>query len=208
MRKQSILIVLFVVTVSSLMAQVNFGVKMGFHSFDLSNPKDIVLPNNESISFKDAKLGFQGGIYTRFDIGKVFLEPRIMLHSTSVEYSLNGENGGIIDNVVNESFTNLDIPVLFGFDVLFVSAVIGPVAHLNLNSTSDLFDLSGYDDRFDAASYGFRAGFCVSLGNIELGMEYEGNFSDFGDHINIAGQEFSFDDRPSRLIFNLGIPLF
>ena len=189
-------------------SQVEFGVKMGFHSFDLSNPMDIVLPDDESIRFTDAKLGFQGGFYTRFDLGQVFIEPRLMLHSTSVEYTLNGDNGGLIDNIKKESFTNLDIPVLFGFDVLFLTGMIGPVAHLNLDSSSDLFDISGYDERFRTATYGFRAGFCISLGNIDLSMEYEGNFSDFGDHINIAGQQFDFDDTPSRLIVNIGIPIF
>lgn len=192
----------------SLKAQVEFGAKIGFHSFDLSNPKDIILPGEGSISFRDAKMGFQGGFYTRFGLGRIFLEPRLMLNSTMVEYSFNGENGGIIDNIKDETFTNLDIPVLMGFDFLFVTAVVGPVAHLNLNSSSELFDIAGYDERFKTATYGFRAGFCLGLGNIDLGIEYEGNFSDFGDHINIGGQAFSFDDRPSRILFNLGIRIF
>ena len=80
-------------------SQVEFGVKLGFHSFDLSNPKDIILPGDESISFRDAKIGFQGGIYTHIGLGRVFLEPRLMLNSTRVEYSFNGDNGGIFDNI-------------------------------------------------------------------------------------------------------------
>lgn len=207
---KKILLLLLVILMFNInsQAQAEFGIKMGFHSFDLSNPMDIVLPDDESISFKDAKLGFQGGFYGRFDLGQVFIEPRLMLHSTSVEYSFNGENGGVIDNIKKESFTNLDIPVLLGFDVLFLTGMIGPVAHLNLNTSSDLFDLSGYAERFKTATYGFRAGICVSLGNIDISMEYEGNFTEFGDHINIGGQKFDFDDTPSRLIVNLGIPIF
>lgn len=201
-------LILMFFAIPNVNAQFDFGVKMGFHSFELSNPSDIVLPDDESISFTDAKLGFQGGFYTRFGIGNIYLEPRLMLHSTSVEYTFNGDNGGLIDNIKKESFTNLDIPVLLGFDVLFVNAFVGPVAHLNLNSSSDLFDIAGYEDRFKTATYGFRAGVCMSLGSIELSLEYEGNFSEFGEHINIGGQEFSFDERPSRLIFNLGIPIF
>lgn len=208
MKKILIALSFLLIGVTTGISQAQFGVKMGFHSFDLSNPRDIVLPDNSSISFREAEMGFQGGIYSRFKLGQIFVEPRVMLHSTRVEYSFNGENGGLFDNIREESFTNLDIPLLFGFDFLFVDAVIGPVAHLNLNTSSDLFDLAGYNERFDAATYGFRAGFCFSLGNVELGMEYEGNFSEFGDHINIGGQQFSFDDRPSRLIFNLGLRLF
>jgi len=209
MKKTILLISLFVLfNTPNVFSQIDFGVKMGIHSFDLSNPVDIALPNNESIKFTDAKLGFQGGIYSRFEIGGVYLEPRIMLNTTSVNYTFNGDNGGLVNNIKQESFTNLDIPVLFGFDVLFLNLFLGPVAHLNLNTTSDLFDIAGYDERFKTATYGFRFGTCFSLGQIELGLEYEGNFSNFGDHINIGGESFTFSDTPSRLIFNIGIPIF
>ena len=197
----------FMLCLNTLSSQFEFGVKMGIHSFDLSNPTDIIFSDNNSISFNDAKMGFQGGVYTKFELGAISLEPRLMLHSSTVEYTFNGDNGGILNSIREETFTNLDIPVLFGFDVLFVRALVGPVAHLNLNTTSDLFDISGYDERFDTATYGFRAGFCISLGKVDLSLEYEGNFSRFGDHITIGGEEFSFGERPSRLIFNLGIPL-
>jgi hypothetical protein len=199
---------ILILSLQNAHAQLEFGVKLGIHSMDLSNPLNIILPDDGSIAFKDAKLGFQGGIYTKIAAGNIFIEPRLMLHSSSVQYTLNGENGGLLDNIKDVSFTNLDIPLLLGFDVLFLDAVIGPVAHINLDSSSDLFDINGYDERFKTASYGFRAGFSLSLGNIDLSMEYEGNFSNFGDHIVIGGQEFSFNDKPSRLIFNIGIPIF
>jgi len=208
--KKSILFVsaLFLFIGTSSYSQVEFGVKMGVHSFDLSSPADIVLPDNQTIRFTDAQLGFQGGIYTKFDLGNIYLEPRIMLNTNSVQYTLNGDNGGLFENIKEESFTNLDIPLLFGFDVLFLDMFLGPVAHINLNTTSDLFDIAGFDERFQTATYGFRIGTCFSLGNIELGLVYEGNFSNFGDHITIGGESFTFADTPSRLIFNVGIPIF
>lgn len=209
MRNKLLILLCFIMfSATESFSQIEFGAKIGFHSFDLSNPRDILLPNEESIQFKDAKVGFQGGFYTKLEVGNVYLEPRLMLNSTSVEYTFNGDNGGVIDNIKEETFTNLDIPVLIGFDVLFLNAMVGPVAHINLNNASDLFDIAGYDDRFSTATYGFRAGLCFSLGNIDLSLEYEGNFSEFGNHITIGGQEFSFDDNPSRLIFNVGIPIF
>lgn len=209
MKKTIFLLLLGILCIKSeVHSQIDVGVRLGIHSFDLSNPLDIALPNDESIKFKDAKLGFQGGIYSRFEIGAIYIEPRLMLSTTTVDYTFNGDNGGIIDNLKSESFTNLDIPVVFGFDVLVFNIFMGPVAHINLNTSSDLFDISGYDERFKTATYGFRLGTCFSLGNIELSLEYEGNFSEFGEHINIGNQSYSFDERPSRLLFNVGIPIF
>jgi len=189
-------------------SQFSLGLKFGIHSFDLNNPRDIIFPNNnESLAFKDAKIGFQGGLYTKIEIGSLYLEPRFMLNSTKVEYTFNGESGGISNNVVEESFTNLDIPVLLGFGFNVLDIYGGPVAHVNLSSTSDLVEFSEYNEMFSTATFGFRAGVGIDIGKINIGLEYEGNFSKFGDHINLAGSQFSFDTRPSRLILNVGFRL-
>ncbi len=208
MKKLIILISTCFLLLPQAEAQVQFGAKFGIHSFDLNSPSDIITPDNENIMFSDAKIGFQGGIYSKIQLGGLFLEPRLMLHSTSVEYTFSGDNGGIVNNVVNENFTNLDIPVLVGLDLALIDIYAGPVAHLHLNTSSDLFDWSGYDERFDTAQFGFRIGTGIDIGKINVGLEYEGNFSKFGEHITIAGEEFSFDSRPSRLILNIGIRIF
>lgn len=195
-------------TTNSAQAQFDFGVKLGMHSFDLNNPTDIVFPDNDgSLKFKDAKLGFQGGFYSQVKFSKITLESRLMLNSTKVEYTLNGDDD-ILGSVKEERFTKLDIPVLIGYNIAFLDLKFGPVAHLNLDSASELFDIKDYDERFKTASYGFRTGLNADLGTISVGIEYEGNFSKFGDHITIGGQEFSFDDTPSRLILNVGIEIF
>ncbi len=211
MRQLSILIFLslLLLRTEDVQAQFDFGVKLGIHSFDLDSPSDIIFPNQSgSIAFKEAKLGFQGGIYTKITLGKIFLEPRMMLHSTKVDYTFDGENGSVTSNILEEEFTNLDIPFLIGIKPLFFDVYGGPVAHINISSTSDLIDFDDYDEMFSTANYGFRFGVGLNIGNINVGLEYEGNFSSFGDHINIGGQRFSFDDKPNRFLLNLGIAIF
>jgi len=188
-------------------AQIQIGAKFGLHTFDLNSPKDIISSDNQSVKFKDANIGFQGGIYTKIDLGGIFLEPRLMFNSTSVDYTINGDNGGVIDNIVNEKFLNLDIPVLVGVNIAIVDVYAGPVAHLNLSSSSDLYDSDSYDERFDTAKFGARLGAGIDLGKINVGLEYESNFSKFGDHIAISGERYSFDSRPSRILMNVGIRL-
>jgi len=209
MKKLSFIACFIAFTSLNLLSQVNFGLKFGVHTFDVSNAKSILIPNSsQSIEFKDAKIGFQGGIYTKFKIGSLILEPRLMLHSTKVEYTFNGDNGGALSSIRKESFTNLDIPVLFGYQLSIFNLMAGPVAHLNLNTSSDLFDIDGYEERFDLATYGYRLGAGVDIGKINIGIEYEGNFSNFGEYINIGGSEFSFDDSQRRILLNIGFKLF
>jgi len=182
-------------------------IKLGVHSFDLQSPTEIV-SDDVDINFREARLGFQGGIAGRVKFTNLFLETRVMLNSTSVDYTIDGENGGIIDNVRSESFLNLDIPLYLGFKIAFLDVYTGPIAHIHLNSESDLFDISGYGQRFDTAQYGWRFGTGINLGDISISLDYERNLSNFGDHISIAGQEFNFGQRPSRFLLNLGYKLF
>lgn len=208
MKTSRVLIIIAFITFLASESFSQIGLKLGVHSFDISSPKDIIVNDNTTISYDKANLGFQGGIYGRINLGGMFLEPGLMFNSTEVSYTLDGENGGLISNVRNESFTNLDIPVLIGFNLLFLDLFAGPVAHIHLDSTSDLFDLSEYGQNFNSAEYGFRAGMGIEVGNVNVSLEYEGNFSNFGDHITIAGQEFDFGEKPSRLLINLGLNIF
>lgn len=185
-------------------ANSQVGIRLGVHSFELNSPKDIFSPGSANIRFKEAKLGFQVGIFGKIPLGGLFVESRLMFHSTSVEYSLDGENGSAIGLIKEERFSNLDVPVLIGFKVLFFDLFTGPVAHIHLNSISELFELDNYDAKFDTATFGWRFGMGAGLGNLLIGLEYETNFSNFGEHITIGNQDFSFGDTPNRLILNLG----
>lgn len=184
-----------------------FGLKLGVHSFDLNSPSDLLFPNNATVKYEGAKLGFQIGIFGKIPLGGLFIESRLMLRSTSVEYSLDGENGNAIDQIREESFTQLDIPILVGGRFLFLDVFTGPVAHIFLNSTSDLMELETYTSDFKAADFGWRIGVGTGFSNVVFGLEFETNFSNFGDHISIGGQDYSFGDMPNRLIFNVGFKI-
>ncbi len=182
------------------------GVRIGGHSLDVVSPSEIFL-DGQSINFLDSPLGFQAGLFGKLDLKLITLETRLMFHSTSVNYTLNGDNGTIGSNIRSESFNNLDIPLLIGIDVLFLNLFAGPVAHIHLDATSELIELQQLSARFSAAEYGWRAGFGVNVGKLDLTLEYEGNFSRFGDHIFIAGRQFDFGTSPSRLLLSLGIEI-
>jgi len=188
-------------------SQIEFGIKGGLHSLDLT-AESIILPGSDEafeVDFIESKYGFQFGLYTRIKVFGMYIEPAAMLHSTSVNYTLNEINQtGILNSVKNESFTNLDLPVMIGFKVLFLKAFFGPVAHLNITSASDLVDIPGYSQRFDKATYGFQAGLGLDIWKFRIEAKYEGNLSKFGEHIFIGDENFSFDQRPSRLIANVG----
>lgn len=210
--KRQLFALLFLVVSSSPAAfsQFELGLQAGMHSLDLTSGA-IAFPGtseNNSLDFKEARYGFQFGLYTRLSLLGVFVQPSFMLNSTSVDYTLDGsDEGGPITTAVNERYNKLDIPVVVGFKLAAIRLYGGPVAHLHINSSSDLFKFRGYGQKFKNANYGFRAGAGVDLWKLRLDVSYEGNLSKFGDHITIDGQELSFDDSASRLLMTVGIKL-
>jgi hypothetical protein len=52
---------------------------------------------------------------------------------------------------------------------------------------------------------GWQGGIGIEIKKFLLDVRYEGNLSKFGNHITVAGQDYSFDDRVSRLVFTLGV---
>lgn len=187
--------------ISSAKGQI--GIKLGMHSFDVSASKDILL-GDQTLSFKSSEIRFHGGIYGRLNLASYFLESRIMMHSNKVNYVLDDSGG----TIVSESFNNIDIPILVGLDLLFMDVFFGPVAHFHIDSVSDLVDFDGYQSQYDTATYGWRAGGGLNIKNVSVTLEYEGNFSSFGNHITFAGQKFNFGNRPSRLLLTLGFSIF
>lgn len=207
MKKIIISVFVLISYFSTLHSQIEFGIKGGMHSFDLASESILIPVNGEefNLNFQEAEYGFQFGLYTRIKLLGLFIEPSFMFHSTTVTYGLEeiGEEG-VINTIRGETFNNFDIPVMFGFKLGPLKLLAGPVAHLHINGASDLIDIPGYEQRFEGAKFGYQAGVGIDLWKIRLEAKYEGNLSKFGEHINIGGEAFSFDNRPSRIIVNAG----
>jgi len=165
--KQFVISFLLVAITLPAMSQIEFGLKAGVHSYDIDNLAQLNITNDDfdlGLTPLQAEYGFQFGLYTRLNILGFYIEPAAILNSTEFSYVLNTSN--LPYQVVNERFLNLDIPVLFGIRVLrFLRLQAGPIGHLTLNSTSDLFDFGEYDQTFDGMEYGYQAGLVLISGN-------------------------------------------
>lgn len=192
---------------TSLHAQIEFGVKTGLSSIDLAD-KSIILgdENNTEITVADAGYGIHFGLYSRVSLLNLYIEPALLFNSSTVDYNLKEEvfDEGVINTIRSESYNKLDIPVMVGMKMGFFRFHGGPVAHLHLNSASELTAINGYAQKFKEATYGFQAGVGLDILKLRIDVNYESNLSKFGDHINVGGQDFSFDDRPARLVASLG----
>ena len=191
-------------------AQVKFGIRGGISTSQVE-PSDLLIRNASDaeelkLAINDSNYGAHFGLFTQFKIKKFFIQPEVLFNSNSVDFTVTDfRDGNVVELIKNEKYQNLDIPLMMGFKFGPLRLQGGPVGHVFLNSTSELFDIEGYDQKFDEMTFGYQAGVGLDLWKFVLDVKYEGNFNKEGDHIVFGGQQFNFDQTPGRILVSLGI---
>ncbi len=202
--KKIIFSTILLITFLKINAQIEFGIRAGLSSVDLITNSIEYVKGEQSfkLQFNESEYGHHFGLYSRLSFLGIYIEPNLMFSSNKVSYTLSEftENGFPISVLKNETYHNLDIPVFVGIKAGIIRVYAGPVAHLHISSSSDLFDINGYSQRFKSATYGYQAGFGLDIWKLRFDVAYEGNLSKFGDHISIDGNDYSFSDSASRLL--------
>lgn len=204
---RTILILAIALFTNIIHAQIEFGLKAGLNSIDLVS-NGIKINNNGQvldIDFKNSEYGHHIGLYTRAKFLGIYVEPAFIFNSNKVNYSITDySEDGPVTEIFSEKYYNLDIPLMVGIKAGILRLYGGPVAHLHVASSSDLFDIKDYDQKFKDATYGYQAGFGFDIWKLRLDIAYEGNLSSFGEHISIGGNEYSFGQSASRVIGTVG----
>lgn len=189
--------------------QVRVGIKAGLATTDIAPESLVILDRNDAEKFQleveDAKYGFHMGFFLQAQIGTFFIQPEVLFNSNTVDYRLEDLQGLDPAQVRDENYQYLDMPVLLGAKFGPLRLGGGPVAHLFLDSTSDLMDFEGYEQSFDELTLGWQAGVGLDIWKLHIDARYEGNFTDFGEHIVFYGRRYSFNDTPSRMIASIGL---
>lgn len=184
-------------------SQIDFGIKLGLNSTQIKSDSISFSSSSEELQIvlEDIEYGIHFGIYTRFKILSFFIEPSLLFNSVTANFRLDQfTNNSIVSSIKKESYKNIDLPLLFGVKSGFINLHFGPIAHFQIQSTSELFEIDSYEQNFNAATFGYQGGIGFSFWKIGIELNYENNFSRFGNHIIINGTRFNFDDKPSRII--------
>lgn len=208
--KKIIVLAVFTLAINSIsFGQLRVGLKFGASSNNFST-KAINIPGQSD--FGDLKLallkanyGVHAGIFTQLKIAGIFIQPEVIFNSTSADYTLSQLGGAPFDVIKRETYQNVDIPVLIGISMGPLQLGVGPVGHVFINSTSELFDVQGYSQKFKDLKYGYQANAALVIGKLYIDVRYEGNLSKYGDHFNFYGHQYAFDKSPARIIGSIGM---
>jgi hypothetical protein len=195
-----------------LHAQMKFGIQGGLNTTQIDPGKLVILDQDDREDFElavnRARYGYHLGVFFQAQADFLFIQPAIWFRSSSVDYTINDVQDSSLSNVLTERYQYLDIPILLGLKLGPLRIGCGPVGHIYINSTSELFDtdpVDGYEQQFEDMTVGYIAGLGLDIWNFHLDLNYEGSFNRFGDHFTFFGEEYAFDNSPSRLIATIGI---
>jgi Outer membrane protein beta-barrel domain len=204
--KKNIIFILAICAISLSANAQNFkwGAKVGVGTSSL-RPEDLTATKDFKLAITDARFGYYAGLFASFNVGPITLQPEALFNTNRVDYKFMDFKNPTADSIKTEKFNQLDLPLLVGFKVGPLRLKAGPVAHIHINSNSDLKDIKGYEEKWKTALWGYQAGVGLNFSSrVHLDIRYEGNFDKWGSQINIGGTNYAFAQRPSRWLVNMG----
>ncbi len=198
----------FIFCTSACLAQFSFGLTGGIFTPDIDD-KSFLIVNDDKwdmfrIQAENASYGVQAGIFALIDAKKIFIMPEVIFNSNKIDYTVEDIHNNEWTKVLSESYQAVDLALMLGPQFGPLRIGVGPVAHWHISSSSELFELHGFEQNFKSMKYAWQAGLGLDVWVLHLELRYEGNFNRFGDHFSFFGETYEFDQRPSRWLARLG----
>ena len=209
--KSPLTLLLVLATAFTLTAQVRIGIRAGLVNLNVPTSANSIPTGGSSpalnLDVDEAQFGIQGGLVLQIPLGqKWIIQPEVIFNSNRIDFEIEElRSSGTISRILSEKYQYMDIPILLHYRIGALRLSGGPLGHLYINSSSDLLTYENYEQRFEDLTYGYQIGAGLDIWNIMIDVRYQGNFSQFGDHMFFNEQRYDFDQRPERLIFSLGL---
>ncbi len=187
-------------------AQFKAGIKGGVTTYNMELG-DFLVTNGDAaddfgLAVKDAKFGYQFGLWARLGKG-LHLQPEILFSTNKVEYTVTDGSNTFIEE---ETYANIDVPIMAGIKLGPLRAQAGPVARFFIGSDDKLANvIENYESNHDRLKIGYQAGIGLDLWRVQLDLRYEGSLKHFGDAITVAGQDFGLDGKAGRVMATVGV---
>ncbi|MDT0650779.1 outer membrane beta-barrel protein [Autumnicola edwardsiae] len=182
---------------STMLAQeASFGIKGGLNygaTGEYNGPGDAADELSENFSEDgENQQGFHLGIFTKFEIVGIFIQPELLYTSLNNEYSN-----------FDYKMDKIDLPVLAGINVLGpLNIKAGPSFQYILSNELENTSLE-INDVEEEISVGYQLGAGLELGRLGIDLRYEGAFEENNAFGEMATEnDFTIDSRASQWILS------
>lgn len=133
----------------------------------------------------DYQLGYHFGGFMRLSPGKFYIQPEVLFTAKKTDIQVNQNTGGTVQSGnYRVSFTNVDVPLLFGTKLIGrrsnFRVFAGPMASFNISGQGleDIFpDETSAQEYYEKTVWGFQAGAGIDLGALTFDARYERGLS-------------------------------
>ncbi|MBK7709968.1 MAG: PorT family protein [Bacteroidales bacterium] len=172
--KKLLLLGFVIILTAPVFSQIKFGIKAGGEtttvpSYQLGNGAATIN------ALKDASWGYHAGIFLRFGLGPVYLQPEAVFASTSFDYNVTTVN---MTALRTQKFNRISIPVLLGLKLGPLRINAGPAASVMIGSPSALINDPDFENMYRRTVYGYQAGLGIDLGPLTLDVRYAGSLGE------------------------------
>ncbi len=209
MKKLSLTLFVLLGTTQLAFSQVDFGIKGGinYHFDTFKNIKNDVLKGAKS------KIGYHGGVWTRFDLGSISLRTELIY--TELKSDVNVDVSFFSNSMIprrgqDATFTykKIDIPLLVEINfmkVLYASA--GPSFQYIINSDFNLNEFIIDKNITNKFSVGLQTGLGLKLGKFGIDVRWERAFKDsemefYNRNVSTSNFNVKFDHRIHQVIIS------
>ncbi|MDG1252353.1 MAG: hypothetical protein P8N56_01620 [Schleiferiaceae bacterium] len=187
---------------ANLSAQLySYGVSAGAHVAQIEVDPFSIDPNQplETMSFT-ATGGYHVGLYTRFGMGIVYLQPQMWF--TVLNQEVTYMDGSGTTQTMPWTMQRLDIPLEIGVKMGPLLILAAPVWSAPLSQSTMVQTLGP-----SSGTWGGQVGVGVKFGPVQVTARYEGSLAPFADQIAVGGSSYATDSRISQLITSLSLKL-
>ena len=162
----------------------------------------------------DAVLTYQLGIFTRFKIAGIFIQPEAMFSSSKTEMSFENilDGNGNTDNIVvgEVKLNKVDVPVIIGkrfMKILRINAgpVFSYILSQNIGQSGAKEAWNEINAEYKNATIGLQYGIGVDIAMINIDLRLEKGFQPISENLTIGETSFAADQRLEQIMLSVGM---
>lgn len=181
---------------------------LGVH---LTQPESVlVYLANDAIAYEIDYLGSSSSKSIGLTFDKTFDYAFIQFGVFHTSFTSNFDVNGFGEKektarIFNETYRNIEIPVLAGGKYKRFRLGFGPMIRYNMATVTEFTELVGYETKDSKINFGSQAAFGVDLGIFSIDVRYIHAFEAIGENMMFGGNhENDFKNRPSEIKLTIG----
>ena len=165
-------------------------------------------PRDEfTFDLAEVKASYFVGVGARYGLNPFFLAAEALYNRREyiyeVSYTFPGFGRSEQTQTKSESMNVINVPLTLGVDLGVVDVTSGFLPQLIVSQDSDLADVSGYSQKLNPLRFGWHSGLAAKIKDMRIGVSWQMDFNNYGDHAYINEQNLGLQGRSHRILGTL-----